>query len=39
MKKEREYKVIVTNPPTEEQKDEILKRIEDYLALVYSEVK
>lgn len=39
MKKEREYKVIVTNPPTEEQKKEILKRVEDYLASVYSNQK
>lgn len=39
MKKEREYKVIVKNPPTEKQKEEMLKRVEDYLSLVYSNVK
>ena len=39
MKKEREYKVIVKNPPTEKQKEEMIKRVEDYLALVYSNVK
>lgn len=32
----KEYKVIVTNPPTEEQKKAMIKRIEDYLSLVYS---
>lgn len=36
MRKEREYKVIVKNPPTEEQKAQMLKRIEDYFALIYS---
>lgn len=39
MKKERELKVIVKNPPTEEQKAEMIKRIEDYLSLVYSQVE
>ena len=38
IKKEREYKVIVVNPPTEEQKEKIIKRVEDYLSLVYSDV-
>ena len=37
MSKERELKVIVKNPPTEEQKAEMIKRIEDYLTLVYSQ--
>ena len=37
MRKERELKVIVKNPPTEEQKAEMIKRIEDYLTLVYSQ--
>ena len=36
MKKEREFKVVVTNPPTEEQKAQMIKRVEDYLTLVYS---
>ena len=36
MKKEREFKVIVKNPPTEEQKNQMIKRIEDYLTLIYS---
>ena len=36
MRKEREFKVIVKNPPTEEQKAKMIKRIEDYLSLVYS---
>lgn len=39
MKKKREFKVIVKNPPTEEQKAEMIKRVEDYLALIYSKVK
>lgn len=39
MKKKREFKVIVKNPPTEEQKAEIIKRVEDYLTLIYSKVK
>ena len=39
MKKEREFKVIVKNPPTEEQKAIMLKKIEDYLSLVYSNIK
>lgn len=39
MKKEREFKVIVKNPPTEEQKAQMIKRIEDYLSLVYSNQK
>ena len=39
MKKEREFKVIVKNPPTEEQKAQMIKRIEDYLSLVYSNTK
>ena len=34
--KEREFKVIVKNPPTEEQKKQMIKRIEDYLTLIYS---
>lgn len=37
MKKEREFKVIVKNPPTEEQKKQMIKRIEDYLELIYSD--
>lgn len=36
MRKEREYKVIVKNPPTEEQKAQMLKRIEDYFSMIYS---
>ena len=32
MKKEREFKVIVKNPPTEKQKEEMIKRVEEYLA-------
>lgn len=39
MKKEREFKVIVTNPPTEEQKAEMIKRIEDYLTMIYTKVE
>ncbi len=39
MKKERKFKVIVKNPPTEEQKKQMLKRVEEYLALVYTQVK
>lgn len=39
MRKEREFKVIVKNPPTEEQKKQMIKRIEDYLSLVYSNTK
>ena len=39
MKKEREFKVIVKNPPTEKQKEEMIKRVEEYLALVYSSQK
>ena len=38
MRKEREFKVIVKNPPTEEQKAEVIKRVEDYLSLIYSKV-
>lgn len=38
MRKEREFKVIVKNPPTEEQKAEMIKRVEDYLSLIYSKV-
>lgn len=36
MKKERKFKVVVMNPPTEEQKAEMIKRVEEYLTLVYS---
>ena len=36
MRKEREFKVIVKNPPTEKQKEEMIKRVEEYLSLVYS---
>lgn len=39
MKKKREFKVIVKNPPTEQQKAEMIKRVEDYLTLIYSKVK
>lgn len=39
MRKERELKVIVKNPPTEEQKKEMIKRIEEYLTFVYSNQK
>lgn len=39
MKKERKFKVIVTNPPTEEQKAEMIKRIEDYLTMIYTKVE
>ncbi len=39
MKKERKFKVIVKNPPTEQQKAEMIKRIEDYLTLVYTKVE
>lgn len=39
MKKEREFKVIVKNPPTEEQKAKMIKRIEDYLTMVYTNAK
>lgn len=39
MKKEREFKVIVKNPPTEAQKAEMIKRVEEYLTLVYSKQK
>lgn len=35
-KKEREFKVIVKNPPTEEQKEIMIKRIEDYLTMIYT---
>jgi len=38
MKKKREFKVIVKNPPTEEQKAKMIKRIEDYLTIVYTKV-
>lgn len=38
MRKKREFKVIVKNPPTEEQKAEMIKRVEDYLSLIYSKV-
>lgn len=31
MKKCVELKVIVVNPPTEEQKNEMIKRVENYL--------
>ena len=39
MKKERTFKVVVMNPPTEEQKKEMIKRVEDYLTFVYSNQK
>lgn len=39
MRKEREFKVIVKNPPTEEQKKQMIKRIEDYLSLIYSNAR
>ena len=39
MKKEREFKVIVKNPPTEKQKAEMIKRIEDYLTMIYTKVE
>lgn len=39
MKKEREFKVIVKNPLTEKQKQEIIKRVEDYLTMVYTKVE
>ena len=32
----KELKVIVINPSTEEQKKQMIKRVEDYLSLVYS---
>lgn len=34
--KKRELKVIVKNPPTKEEKEQIIKRVEDYLSLIYS---
>lgn len=37
--KEREFKVIVKNPPTEEQKKQIIKKVEDYLTLIYTQAK
>lgn len=39
MKKETELKVIVMNPPTEEQKKQMVKRVEEYLTLIYSNPK
>ncbi len=36
MKKERKFKVIVKNPPTEEQKAKMIKRIEEYLTMIYT---
>ena len=39
MKEKRKLKVIVKNPPTEEQKKEMIKRIEEYLTFVYSNQK
>lgn len=39
MKKERDLKVVVVNPLTEEQKAVIYKRLEEYLELVYSNPK
>ena len=39
MRKEREFKVIVVNPLTEQQKSEMLKRVEDYLTTVYTQVE
>ena len=34
--KYKDFKVIVTNPPTEEQKAAMIKRIEDYFSTIYS---
>jgi len=36
MKKEREFKVIVKNPPNEEQKEELIKKIEEYFRNINS---
>lgn len=38
MKNDKEFKVIVKNPPTEQQKAEMIKRIEDYLTMIYTKV-
>lgn len=32
----KEFKVIVTNPPTEKQKEEMMKRVEDYFKTINS---
>ncbi len=39
MKKERKLKVILKNPPTEEQKAKMIKRVEDYLTMIYTKVE
>ena len=39
MKKEKEFKVIVKNPPTEAQKAEMIKRVEEYLTIIYKKAK
>ena len=39
MSKESEFKVVVINPPTEQQKEEIMKRVEDYLKLIYTKAE
>ncbi len=39
MKKEREFKVVVKNPLSDKQKEEIIKKVEEYLTLVYSNQK
>ena len=39
MKKEKEFKVIVKNPPTEDQKTEMIKRVEDYLTIIYKKAE
>lgn len=38
MKKKKEFKVVVVNPLTEEDKEKIMKRVEDYLTTVYTPV-
>lgn len=35
-KKVKEFKVIVKNPPNEKQKEEMIKRVENYLTLIYT---
>ncbi len=39
MKKESKLKVVVVNPPTEQQKEEMMKRVEDYLKLIYTKAE